>query len=457
MSKLLTVYNAGQLVGPVIIFLFNLNTISRRLGILFSIICQLISWVILAFEHELENRQKLDMVYFARFISGIGSGLSMAIAPLYIAEIAPPQIRNEFCAVQKYLLLIGPVIEYNIGPTFKSHEVALINFIICVLVLPLCWYMPNSPYYLLLLGKVSEAMESLKKLRPASDDVANEFEMFEMIKHVQVSGTMKRVFRAKNAWLILISIAVISTGSGYYVVTGFFHVLLYSLRFNSTITLKSCREFSEPLNWQEYRNVSDVAMHMENRDRKKNMDVIALYLLPCLIIATIFGSCLPMGDNRSVLVNFSSIIITFTCLTIATFYLLKRVNYCTERFVWVPIASFGIYLFVQGVGITGLFFIFVGEVFPTEVALTGSCLANIIYIIFMILNNQQYNFMVTSVGRFAAFYIFAFYGILGIVFANTKMRKRYTRFVEYRKGTLHSSRLDTLEKKSRIPETTLPS
>lgn len=442
MAKFITVYNAGQLFGLLVIFFCNFNSMSRRLGIHISIICQFIAWIMLIFQSNSTIK-----VYISRGISGIGGGLALSIAPVYIAEIAPPEIRSGFCSVQKYLLLIGAFIEYAL-PDGDMHSVASVNAIICGLTIPACWYMPYSPYYLVLVGKVDDAMTALKKLRPASDDVNNEFEMYEMMRHRQKKGGITRVFRAKHGWYLLLSIAVISCGSGYYVVTGYLHVLLYATRWNST-HLVSCRDISEPLKWPDLEYVSDAVLGMENQELTSEMNKVALYLLACLVIATITASILPLNSSRSNLILYSCIFCTLSCLALGTFYFMKFIGYCTEPYVWIAIVAFGIYLFVQTVGITGEYFIFLGEVFPTEVALIGSCLANVIYISLMMLNNTLYNFTVYNVGRWVSFYIFSLFSAWGIYFSQTLVKRRCTRFVELHRGTLRPSRVDNLEKKPR--------
>lgn len=54
------------------------------------------------------------MLTAARFIGGIGVGMCAMIAPLYISEISPPEIRGTLLVLQELSIVTGIVIAFYI-------------------------------------------------------------------------------------------------------------------------------------------------------------------------------------------------------------------------------------------------------------------------------------------------------------------------------------------------------
>ena len=63
---------------------------------------------------------------FARVVAGIAIGVASFVAPLYISEIAPVEIRGKLVSINQLALTIGIVISYLIDYAFAgSQSVAL--------------------------------------------------------------------------------------------------------------------------------------------------------------------------------------------------------------------------------------------------------------------------------------------------------------------------------------------
>ncbi|KAJ5377005.1 hypothetical protein N7509_013891 [Penicillium cosmopolitanum] len=114
-----------------------------------------------------------------RAIGGIGVGTLAMTAPLYISEIAPPNLRGTLLVLESVSIVSGVVIAYWI--TFATrHLEGTLSFrlplglqMVCATILGVCiHFFPYSPRWLALVGRSEDCMASLTRLRglPATDE-----------------------------------------------------------------------------------------------------------------------------------------------------------------------------------------------------------------------------------------------------------------------------------------------
>lgn len=119
------------------------------------------------------------VLLFARLLDGFGIGLAITFVPMYISEMAPPEVRG--------LLSTLPQLTYTTG-FFLSYSfvfcMSLINFsrwrlMLGLLLAPsfvlfvlMLFYLPESPRWLLSKGRMLEAKQVLQTLR-GKDDVSS--------------------------------------------------------------------------------------------------------------------------------------------------------------------------------------------------------------------------------------------------------------------------------------------
>jgi len=132
-----------------------------------------------------------------RIIGGIGVGMASLLAPLYIAEIAPPSRRGNLVSYQQLAIVGGMLIVYfvnrqigRLGGEEWLHETGwrlmfASEAIPSVLFLALLFFVPDSPRWLVLKGRDAEARALLGRLsEPAeADAVLREIEASLVVKH----------------------------------------------------------------------------------------------------------------------------------------------------------------------------------------------------------------------------------------------------------------------------------
>jgi len=105
----------------------------------------------------------------ARFVGGTAIGIASFVAPLYISEIAPVEIRGTLVAINQVALTSGIVLSYLIDYVFAGAQAW--RWMFALAVIPAAafgtglWFIPNSPRWLVGRGHVDQARAVLTRIR----------------------------------------------------------------------------------------------------------------------------------------------------------------------------------------------------------------------------------------------------------------------------------------------------
>lgn len=157
------------------------------------------------FEHGIPSFPLLVTFNIYRIIGGIGVGLASAICPMYIAEVAPSNIRGTLVSWNQFAIIFGQLVVYfvnfiilgqNVNPIVESLKIlnpdeaawaistgwrymfgseavpaGLFALLIC--------FVPETPRYLVMAGRDTKALAILQKIngtaagRVILDDIKN--------------------------------------------------------------------------------------------------------------------------------------------------------------------------------------------------------------------------------------------------------------------------------------------
>ena len=157
---------------------FVSKSIGRKNGLMVAAIAFFIS-AVGAWKPEAFNVfGTLDVYAFVifRIIGGIGVGIASMISPMYIAEIAPANIRGKLVSFNQFAIIFGMLVIYfvNYFIAKQGNELWLINegwrwmffsgAIPAAIFLVLLFFVPETPRYLAIQGKDEKALNVLNKI-----------------------------------------------------------------------------------------------------------------------------------------------------------------------------------------------------------------------------------------------------------------------------------------------------
>jgi sugar porter (SP) family MFS transporter len=111
-----------------------------------------------------------DIFITARFIAGIGVGMASMLSPMYIAEIAPANIRGRMVAINQLTIVIGILITNLINYSLRNNGEDAWRWMFGLGIIPSGLFLlgamilPESPRWLLKSGNRIKAMEILKRI-----------------------------------------------------------------------------------------------------------------------------------------------------------------------------------------------------------------------------------------------------------------------------------------------------
>ncbi|XP_057747469.1 sugar transporter ERD6-like 6 isoform X2 [Arachis stenosperma] len=109
--------------------------------------------------------------------------------PVYIAEIAPQNMRGSLGSVNQLSVTIGIMLAYLLGLFVNWRVLAILGILPCTVLIPGLFFIPESPRWLAKMGMTDEFETSLQVLRGFDTDIS--LEVQEIKRSVASSG--KRV------------------------------------------------------------------------------------------------------------------------------------------------------------------------------------------------------------------------------------------------------------------------
>ncbi|MDR1743146.1 MAG: D-xylose transporter XylE [Dysgonamonadaceae bacterium] len=170
---------------------------SLRIASVMFFLSALGSWnpEFLFFEHGVPTQDLWVVFNLYRILGGIGVGLASAIVPMYIAEIAPSQIRGTLVSCNQFAIIFGMLVVYFVNYLILGdHPNPFVDKVTGIYTIPedkfavesgwrlmfvseayvaavfgmLLFFVPRTPRYLALIGQNEKALAVLTKVNGAT-------------------------------------------------------------------------------------------------------------------------------------------------------------------------------------------------------------------------------------------------------------------------------------------------
>ncbi|WFB07187.1 sugar porter family MFS transporter [Streptomyces sp. LX-29] len=159
-----------------------------------------------------------------RVLGGIGIGMASVIGPAYIAEVAPPAYRGRLASFQQAAIVIGIAISQlvnwgilNLADGDQRGEIAGIEawqWMLGVMVVPAALYgllsfaIPESPRFLISVGKTERAKEVLAEVEGAGTDLDARVAEIEQAMDSEQKSTFKDLMGGRAGLLPVVWIGI---------------------------------------------------------------------------------------------------------------------------------------------------------------------------------------------------------------------------------------------------------
>ena len=160
---------------------------SRKSVIIIAAIISTVGWIVLG------SSRVSYLLICGRVVTGLGSGLSVPIVPIYIGELASKNTRGRHLSISCISLAVGILTVYSLGIGLTYKWLSVVATLICIIQLISLLLIPYTPTYLVSIGLKRNALNTLKRFRGEEYDSVNELQGIIMVITEVKMGFLSRL------------------------------------------------------------------------------------------------------------------------------------------------------------------------------------------------------------------------------------------------------------------------
>jgi SP family sugar porter-like MFS transporter len=146
-----------------------------------------------------------------RLFTGYGIGVFSYVVPIYVAEIAPKNLRGGLTTLNQLMIVTGSSVAFLIGSFITWRTLALTGIVPCIFLLVGLCFVPESPRWLAKVGHQKEFEAALHRLRGEDADITSEAaeiqDYIEILKTLP-KATMLDLFQRKHIRSMIIGVGI---------------------------------------------------------------------------------------------------------------------------------------------------------------------------------------------------------------------------------------------------------
>ncbi|EGR44552.1 sugar transporter [Trichoderma reesei QM6a] len=177
--------NTTYTIGAIIAGFFLGGPIADFVGRRWGMWIGCFTTVIATFMQTFAPRHSLGCFIAGRVLVGLGQGIALTSGPVYIGEMAPPQIRGLIMAFWQLFYSVGSFIAYWINYACSLHRsslgewdwkmVVIFQMMVPIIIMILLPFQPESPrWHIQRHGNMEAAKAALRKIRDTEQEIDEE-------------------------------------------------------------------------------------------------------------------------------------------------------------------------------------------------------------------------------------------------------------------------------------------
>ncbi|XP_032636694.1 solute carrier family 2, facilitated glucose transporter member 8 isoform X2 [Chelonoidis abingdonii] len=234
------------------------------------------------------SAQNVWMLYIGRILTGLASGITSLVVPVYISEISHSKIRGTLGSCVQLMVVTGILGAYAAGMALRWRWLAVLcSFPPCIMLVFMS-FMPETPRFLLKQKKRTEAMAALQFLR--GSEVDHEWECRQIETHAEEQHRLS-VAEFKNPSIykpFLIGVALMF----FQQVTGINAIMFYAETIFEEANFKDSRMASVVVGSIQVFFTAVAALIIDKTGRKVLLSLSGFALgwgpIPWLVMSEIF-------------------------------------------------------------------------------------------------------------------------------------------------------------------------
>ncbi|GAB4855497.1 hypothetical protein Ancab_024115 [Ancistrocladus abbreviatus] len=199
-----TLLTVGGLVGAIACGKTS-DYLGRRGTLGLTSVLYIIGWLSIAVS---QAAWSLDL---GRLFLGFSDGLIAYVVPVYVAEITPKNRRGGFVVLHMLMIVFGISVAYILGLIVSWRILALIGIVPSLVQLIGLCFIPESPRWLVKIGKDKEFEVALQRFRGENADVSEEAadikEYTESLQQISEVNILE-LFQKKYAYVLTVGVGL---------------------------------------------------------------------------------------------------------------------------------------------------------------------------------------------------------------------------------------------------------
>ncbi|CAL4214303.1 unnamed protein product, partial [Meganyctiphanes norvegica] len=331
----------------------------------------------------------VKMVYASSFLCGLFSAVVSLVTPVYISEIAHPDIRGCLCSVAKLASNVGMLLSFLFGVYLDWRKLALVASIAPVLLFLALLLIPETPSYLLYSQRESEAKSSLIWLR-GGDDISLELETMKdninAMKNEEETFQESMITCYRELTSDLAKPLLITCG------------LMVFQKFSGA---NAFNFYAVPILSEAFVGINPYSA------------AVVVGLLQ--IMAGMVSSVLIDTVGRLPLLIVSNLLMSVALAGFGTFLYVNETVSATAGNDWIPLLCALVFQVAYSLGISPIAWIYIGELFPLKHRGMGAIANSVSYACSFASVKSFVDFQML-LGLYGAFWLYSVIALVGLIF-----------------------------------------